>query len=170
MNDQTQQLAGRFERANQAVIEIVESADEEQLRAICEGEGCTVAALGYHVAGVHGLAAGWARDVAEGRELPALNWDMLHDINAEQFAANADRGRDEVLALLRHNGQAALHAIRGFSKEELSRSAWFPLFERQMTTADMIEGVLIYDVESHLPSMQAAVDKARQPELTPNPA
>lgn len=158
MSEQAQTLADRFQRANQAAIDTIEHASEDQLRVTCEGEGCTVASLGYHIAGVHDLAAGWVRDIADGNELPPLTMDMVNAANAEQFAAHTNRSRDEVLGLLRQNGQTAAQTVRNLSDEELQRSAYFRLFDREMTTVDMIENVLIGDVEGHLSSIQAAIN------------
>lgn len=157
MNDRAQELTERFKRANQAVIDAIERASDEQLQAMCSGEQATVASLGYHVAGVHALASDWVRDVAKGKGLPPIDWDAVNAINADAFAANANRSRDDILQQLRENGQRALGVIRGLSDDELGRSAHFVLFDREMTTIDMIEDVLIYDVESHLSSIQAAI-------------
>jgi hypothetical protein len=157
MSEQAQALAERFQRANLAVTETIENASDEQLQAVCTGEQATVASLGFHVGGVHALAAGWVSDIASGRGLPPIDWDAVNAINAESFPANANRSRDEVLGVLRENGAAALQVVRGLSDEDLARSAHFVLFDREMTAADMIEDVLIYDAESHLASIQAAI-------------
>lgn len=160
MSDQANALADRFQRANQATIDAIEHASEDQLRASCEGEGCTVASLGYHVGSVHALATGWALDIANGNELPPVTMDMVNASNAEQFAAHANESREEVLNVLRENGQAATQAVRDLSDEALARSAYFKLLDRDMTTADMIEFILIGDTEGHLPSIQAAIANA----------
>jgi hypothetical protein len=157
MSERAQALAERFQRANQAATDIIASASDEQLQAICTGEQATVASLAFHVGGVHALAAGWVADIAAGRGLPPVDWDAVNAINAEAFTANASRSRDEVLGVLRQNGAAALQTVHGLSDEDLARSAHFVLFDREMTTADMIEDVLIYDVESHLASIRAAI-------------
>jgi cytochrome P450 len=160
MSEQAQALADRFQRANRAVIEAIEGASDEQLHATCEGENCTVASLGYHVGSVHGLIGGWVRDMASGKELPPVTQEMVHAMNAEQFPANANRSRDEVLGVLRENGREATDLVRGLSDEELAHTSHLTLIGREVTTADLIEMVLIYDVESHLPSIRAAIERA----------
>ena len=157
VSQRAQNLANQFELYSNELISVIEQATPQQLQARCAGEQCTVAALGSHVAGVHPLALGWVKTIAAGEKLPALTMDMVDKINAEQTARDANRDKDEILADLRRNGAEATRAVRGLRDDELDRSTHFTLFNREMTTEDMIRMVLIGDIKGHLASIRQAV-------------
>ena len=57
MGTQVEELAQRFEAANEAAIAAVERLDEAGLRAHCAAEQCTAAALAAHVGEAHPVIA-----------------------------------------------------------------------------------------------------------------
>jgi uncharacterized damage-inducible protein DinB len=158
MNQEAQRLAARFEEANRRVIDTIEGGDEEQLRARCPGERCTVAALACHVADIHSLGADWIRTILAGRPLPPMTMDMVDQINAEQFTLNADRSRSEARERLRRNGEETASLLRGLRDADLDRTAPFALFGGPtVSIRQLIEMVLIADPEGHLTSIRAAI-------------
>ena len=158
MSQEVQRLAARFEDANRQVIAAIEACDDEQLRARCPGERCTVAALACHVAEIHALGADWVRTLLAGRPLPPLTMDMVDRINAEQFALNADRTKAEVLERLRRHGGEAAGLLRGLGDADLDRTTPFALFGGPtVSVRQVIDLVLIADPEGHLSSIRAAV-------------
>jgi hypothetical protein len=150
-------LADEFAQRSQEVIETIASYSQEQLRARCAGENCTVATLGCHVAAVHALASDWIRTAASGKPLPAVTMDMVDRENARQMERDADRSPDEVLAALRTEGAEAIRLVRNLSDAELDRSTHFALLGSEVTTEDLIRRILIGDVEGHLASIRRAV-------------
>jgi uncharacterized damage-inducible protein DinB len=158
MSQEVQRLAARFEDANRQVIAAIEACDDEQLRARCPGERCTVAALACHVADIHALGADWVRTLLAGRPLQPLTMDMVDQLNAEQFARNADRTKTEVLERLRRNGDEAVTLLRGLGDADLDRTTPFALFGGPtVSVRQLIDLVLIADPEGHLASIRAAV-------------
>ncbi len=157
MNTQIEELARRFETANQAMITVVEQLDDAGMRAHCAAEQCTAAALAAHVGEDHPLIADWVRAAAAGEPLPAITMTDIDRINAEQAVTNAECSKDQALAQLRTNGVAAAAMLRTLQDEDLERTAPFALFGgAEVSVRTLIEGVLIGNVESHLPSLQAA--------------
>lgn len=157
MSTRADALADRFLRANQVVTSIIEDASESELRSQCSGEQCTVASLAYHVAQVHDLVAGWIQTAAAGETMPSVTRDMVDQMNAEAFPANANRGKEEILDLLRTNGTRATETVRQLSDDELDRTVDFTLTGGPVSTQGVVERVLIYDVESHFESIRAAI-------------
>jgi hypothetical protein len=158
MNQEAQRLAARFEDANRQVIAAIEGCTDEELRARCPGERCTVAALACHVADIHALGADWVRTVRAGRPLPAITMDMVDQINAEQFGRDADRTKTEALARLRRDGGEAVALLRTLTDADLDRTTPFALFGGPtISIREVIELVLIADPEGHLSSIRAAV-------------
>jgi hypothetical protein len=161
MSERAAGLADQFSELSREFIFTFEGFSTEQLQARCEGEKCTVAALGSHVAGVHRLGAGWIQKSAAAQPLPEVTMEMVNQANAEQFERDADRDKDEVLEELRHNSAQASRLVRGLTDEELDRSLHFTLFDREVTTEDLICDILIADVQGHLQSIkQVASERA----------
>jgi uncharacterized damage-inducible protein DinB len=158
MSQEIHRLAVRFEDANRQVIAAIEARTDEQLRALCPAERCTVAALACHVADVHALGADWIRTMLAGRPLPPLTMDMVDRINAEQFALNANRTKAEALERLRRNGDEAVTLLRGLGDADLGRTTPFALFGGPtISVRQVIDLVLIADPVGHLASIRAAV-------------
>lgn len=161
MNQEIQRLTARFEEANRQVIAEIERCSDEQLRARCPAERCTVVALACHVGDIHALGAGWIRSVLAGEPLPQITMDVVDKLNEEQFALNAGRTRGEALERLRHHGVEAAVVLRGLTDADLTREAPFILFGgRAVSVRQLIDIVLIGDPESHLPSIRAAAASA----------
>lgn len=157
MSQRAADLADQFEHSSRELIAIVQQLSPSQLQARCAGEQCTVAALASHVAGVHPLAAGWIQTAAAGEPLPEITMEMLDEENARQTAADANREKGEILAALRQNGADATGAVRGLSDDQLDRTTYFRLLDREMTAEDLVRDVLIADIEGHSSSIRQAV-------------
>jgi hypothetical protein len=159
MSKRVQELADRFSQLSQEFISIIEGCTDDQLRARCEGEQCTVAALASHVAAVHELAADWIQASASGQPLPPITMGMIDQANAEQFERDVGREKAAVLADLRRNGARTTRLVRGLSDEELDRKTYFRLFDREVSTEELVRRILITDVEGHLPSIRRATGR-----------
>jgi len=157
MNTHVEELARRFETANQAMITVVEQLDDAGMRAHCATEQCTAAALAAHVGEAHPVIADWVRAAAAGEPLPGITMADIDRINAEQAIANAECSKETALAQLRTNGAAAAAMLRTLQDGDLERTTPFALFGgSEVSVRTLIERVLIGNVESHLPSLQAA--------------
>lgn len=156
MSQRATDLANQFEQASRELISTVEQLSPSQMQARCAGEGCTLAALASHVAGVHPLATQWIQSAAAGEPLPDITMEMVNQANAKQFTDDASRNKDEILTALRQNGANATEVVRGLSDAELDRSTYFRLFDREMTTEDLVRNVLIGDITGHSKSIKQA--------------
>jgi hypothetical protein len=159
MDSRAEELADRFSRSSRQFISIIEDCTPDQLRARCEGEQCTVAALASHVGAIHQLAADWIQIAASGQPLPHITMEDVDRANAEQFERDADREKTAVLEDLRRNSARAARLVRGLSDEELDRTSYFGLFGREVTTEELVRRILIGDVEGHLSSIERATGK-----------
>jgi len=157
MTTAVENLAIRFETANQAVIDTVAGMDEAQLGRHCSTEQCTAAALACHIAEANGLIAGWVQAVAAGESLPQITMADVDRINADRAAANTVCAKPEALAQLRESGAATAAVIRGLRDEDLERTTPFSLFGgADFSARTLIERILIGNATGHLPSLQAA--------------
>ena len=156
MGNQTEAYAQQFEELSRQFVAEIEGYSPAQMQARCAGEQCTVAALASHIAGVHTLVAGWIESAAAGQPLPPVTMDQVNSINADQFARDADRPKEEILADLRANGELAAGVIRSVDDAQLDQSYYFALVDRDVTLEWLVRDILIGDIAGHSASIRAA--------------
>jgi hypothetical protein len=159
MSTRAENLASRFEQANQEVIEMVLRADGSGLGVTCPAEGWTAAALGAHVGNSHlGIVEHLLKSIVAGQEIPPMAPDAFDEMNAQTAAQNAALSKDEVLSLLRDHGTMAATYLRGLSDDDLDRSAKLSFFgDNPVTVETVIEMVLIGHPIDHGASLSAGL-------------
>jgi hypothetical protein len=159
MSTRAENLAARFEQANQDVIDMVTRAADADLGVTCPAEGWTAAALGAHVGGSHyGIVEYLLKPLVAGQEIPPMGPDAFDEMNAKAAAENAGLSKDEVLAQLRDNGAMAAAYLRGLSDEDLDRPAKLSFFgDNPVPVEAVIEMVLIGHPIDHGNSLRAGL-------------
>jgi uncharacterized damage-inducible protein DinB len=158
MSERAQALAEQFEDANRELISTVERCSEAEWRAQTAAEGWSVAVTAHHIAGGHEAVAGLAQGLATGQGLPDITSQMLDEMNAEHAREYAACTKEETVELLRRNGQTAAGIIRGFSDEQLGRSAPAAIMDgAEMSTEQLVEQGLIGHMRGHSESIRAAI-------------
>lgn len=157
MSERAQELAGRFEQANEEFIGVVERLSDAEWATECPEERRTVAALSRHIAFGYGLESRYLRAIASGRPLPLVTRERLNALNAEHGEQYAHCDKAEVLAMLRREGAAAADFVRGLSDDELARSGDYVEGLPTWTVDTWIERILIGHIGMHLASIRAAV-------------
>jgi hypothetical protein len=160
MSTRADVYANQFDDLSRQFIADVESYTPDQMQAVCAGEQCTVAALASHVAEGHTAIAGWVATAAAGDPFPPITMDDIDAMNAEQFARDANRPKQEILAALRENGAAASNLVRGLDDSELDRSVYVALVGSDVTAEWLIQNILIDELVQHPASVRAACEKA----------
>jgi hypothetical protein len=153
MNARAKELAARFEKINQDVIDSVSGATD--LSVSCPSEGWTAAAVGAHIGGAHrGILEGLIQPLVAGREIPS-SIGPSDEGNARQAAENAALPRDQILTLLRDHGAMATAYLRTLSDADLDRTVILPVFgENPVTVQQVIEWVLIGHAADHANSLR----------------
>jgi hypothetical protein len=94
---------------------------------------------------------------ARGDAYEPVRWEWLHDVNAEDGAANAAADISDTLVLLRRNAAVAARAVRAMSDEQLARTGVYIQGMPPMTVATLLERVLVGHITGHLASIRAAL-------------
>jgi hypothetical protein len=94
-----------------------------------------------------------AQAVGAGGQLPPITMEMIDQGNAQHAAQNPNPSKDEVLALLRSDGEKAAGIIRSMSDEQLSKTLKLPLSDDPVTTAQAIEMIAIGHPAMHMQSV-----------------
>src|SRR5687767_4700803 len=123
MSTRAADLATKLEEANAAVIDAVENSSEADWQSVTTSEGWSVGVTARHIAISHMPIMGLVELVATGGEVPPITMDMFHAGNAQHAQEHASCTREEVLEILRRDGQAAADKLRGLSDEQLERKA-----------------------------------------------
>lgn len=164
MGERAAALAAASESVNAAVIAFARECPQGWWTAPCVNDGRTVAAVVRHVGGAYIAHARLVQAVADGTPIPApfTDWETIrrgNDIAAARYAA-ADR--DETIASLERNGANLAAAIRTLTDAQLDRAAVVPVFgETPITTARLLEQVIIPHAGGHLADLRATVAAAR---------
>ncbi|MDP9237898.1 MAG: DinB family protein [Chloroflexota bacterium] len=158
MGTRSTQLAEQFEQAIKEFEQAIDGCSDSQWKAMCGGEGWTVAATAQHVAGQFPLEREYISAAAEGREAPAYTWDDINGKNESRANTNTAATKADVVKTLRDGGSSMAGYIRGLSDEQLDRTVKLPLAGGAAVSAEQLitGGVLIEHVTGHLQSMRAA--------------
>lgn len=158
MSERAEALASRFAAANDEFVATIEECTDAQWRTTCPDEERPVGVVAHHVAGAQRAAAGWMQAVASGQPLPPLTIELINQLNARHAERHSTTGKDETVALLRHNGQETAALIRALSDAELDRTGSAPLFGPNPISAEqIISHVLIAHIMGHLRSIRQAL-------------
>lgn len=162
MGIRAEELASRFEQANQSVIDTI-GGDADLSGVICPAEGWTAAAVGAHVGGGHfGIVEFLIKPIVAGQELQPFDMDSFNEGNAKAAAENATMPRDEILKLLRDHGATASAYVRGLSDDDLDRTTAMPVFGPEPVTAQqVIEMILIGHPLDHGNSLRQGLGAQR---------
>ena len=131
---------------------------DDKWTAFCEPEQCTVAALASHIGNSSaGVISILVQPMAEGKPTPPITQEQLHAGNAHNARENANRPKADALAEIRNNGYAAVAAVRGYSDEQLDKTAVLFFSPHPVTTELVIENALVNHLQEHLDSINAAI-------------
>jgi len=156
MGERANALADAGQKAFDEFTATVEGLSDAQWRATCAGEGWTAAVTARHIAQAPPFTLDLAQTVANGQPLPPITFAMRDQMNAQHAQEHADCSKEEVLGIIRQNAPTVVTAIRGFSDQQLDRSAHFAAMGRDMTAQQVIEMIVIGHVQQHLGSIKAA--------------
>lgn len=157
MVTRAEQLAARFEAVNDEVIAAVTGCTDEQWRQACAGEGRSVGVVAHHIATIHRDFAGIIERLAAGAtHPPRSSMEEVHQSNARHARDHAAAGKPETLDLLRENGAAIMHVLRGLGDEHLDRVAGV-FGGHELSVARVVEWVVIGHAGEHLASIRATL-------------
>ncbi len=157
MSERARALADRLEQATNEMIAVVEQTSDADWKADCPNEGRTVGVTAHHLAGGLKVVANWVHGIATGQPAAAVSWETVHQANARHAERYANVTREETLELLRTNGEAAVHMVRGLGDEQLDRAVEVFAGDGTITAEQLIENNLIGHVHGHMANVRQAL-------------
>ena len=156
MGARAEELASKFDQSCREFNAVVEKLSDVEWRKETASEKWSVGVVAHHVAGACEGIAGLVQAVAKGQPLPGLTMEAIHAMNATHAKEHANTTKAETLSLFKTNAAKASSLVRGLSDVELDRSATL-LGDRAMTTAQVIEGILVHHINEHLGNIRATI-------------
>jgi hypothetical protein len=138
MSKRAEILARRIEQGATALAEFAEGLSEEQWRTIVRPDGRRVGVVVHHVASVYPIEVHLASEIAAGKPVEGVTWDVVAGMNAKHAQENAGVSRQDTVALLRNNSRAAAEAVRNFTDDQLDRAESFSLNAGAPLTAQFV--------------------------------
>jgi uncharacterized damage-inducible protein DinB len=155
MSERANELADRFERVHEEFVAVIEALSDADWRTRCEPEGWSVATTVRHVGSADARITDYIRNVAAGRP-PAITRAQVDEINDREAIEHAACGKDEAIAVVRREGEAAARFIRALTDEQMARSGQVFLGRDWIARPeDIIEIVLIPHVREHTENIRA---------------
>jgi hypothetical protein len=164
MAERSRVLADEFEQAVSEFIGTVEGLSEEQWRMLCPNEERSIGVLARHVAAGIPFQMDVFGEIAGGGQPTTISGAEFAVMNAGDAEAWKDARKDETLALLRENTEAAASEVRQLSEDQLAISGkYITDIPDAWTVEQWIERVLIGHVRGHLESVRAVLEPGKAP-------
>jgi hypothetical protein len=151
-------LAKEFEtKANEATT-VLEKLGGAGWMKVTDAEKWSVGVPAHHVAGSHEAIAGMVKTIATGGSMPAgFTMDALHEMNAKHAKDFANIGRAETIELHKKGAAAAAAVVRGLSDDQLAKSGTVISGMPAMSAEQIVTGILINHIDSHIGSIRKTV-------------
>src|SRR4051812_28108266 len=157
-NPRANALATRLEQGAAALATFASTLNDIEWNTRVPKDGRKIGVVVHHVASVYPIEIQLAQLLAQGNAVTGVTWDVVHGMNAKHAQDNDAVTKEETLALLRQNSQAAAAAIRALSDEQIDRAAPNPLYgDAPLTCQFMLEDHAVRHSFHHLAKVRAAV-------------
>ncbi|HET7599638.1 MAG TPA: DinB family protein [Gemmatimonadales bacterium] len=158
MSHRSNALADRLEQGAHALAAFASGLTDKEWHCRVPKDGRKIGVVVHHVATMYPLEIQLAQTLAQGSPIVGVTWDAVHQLNAEHAAEYDGVTKEEALALLRSNSDAAAAAIRALSDEELDRAAPVSLnADAPLTCQFFLEDHAVRHSYHHLARVRAAL-------------
>ncbi|HEX5166769.1 MAG TPA: DinB family protein [Thermomicrobiales bacterium] len=158
MSARIDQYIAQFQAASRDLIALVTDCSEEDWQRVSPGEGWTVAAIAHHVALRNGVIAGMIDNVLAGSaDVPHISRADLLTENATHAEEYAAVSKEEVLALLRDNGDAFVRTLGRIEDDAILDRAGEVFAGTDLCVDYQIEEVVIAHAITHAASIRATL-------------
>ena len=162
MSTRSNALARRLERGAVALEALAQSLTDLEWRTRT-ADGRTVGVVVHHVATMYPLEIKLAQTLAKGKSVEGVNWNLVHQMNADHAVEFKDVTKKEAIELLQKNSKAAADAIRSFNDEKLDRAATVSLnANAPLTCQFIIEDHALRHSYHHLERIRMALRQDRE--------
>lgn len=160
MKERTNALADRLEQGSLALADFASSLTDEEWNTRIPHDGRTVGVVVHHVASVYPVEIEIAQTIARGLPVIGVTTDAIDQMNAAHAEQNRDVTKEETMALLQTNSNAAAAAIRALTEEDLDRAASVSLYsDAPLTCQFVLEDHAVRHSYHHFAVIRAALKR-----------
>jgi hypothetical protein len=152
-------LAKQFEAKASEATAAVEHLSEADWKKVTSAEKWPVGVVAHHIAVSHEALAGLVKMLADGKPGPNIPMDAIHAMNAKHAQDFGGCTKDETVALLKKNANAAAGILRGIGDAEFDRSGTVLAGLPPMSAGQLAGGLMCGHVDEHLGSIRATVGR-----------
>jgi hypothetical protein len=154
-------LADRLEQGARALFAQAAALTDTEWQIHIPHDGRTIGVVVHHVAVMYPLEIQLARELAAGKPIEGVTWEVVHELNARHAREHRTVTKAAALDLLWHNSAAAADAMRGLVDEELDRAAAVSLnADAPLTCQFFLEDHAVRHSYHHLARIRAALAAA----------
>jgi hypothetical protein len=127
MSNRSEVLAARLEQGVRELTALARTLTDEQWKTKIPHDGRTVGVVVHHVGTMYPIEIELAQKLAAGQAVEGVTWDAVHELNAGHARENAACTKEEAIALVEKNSDAAAAAVRALSDQQLDTAAGLSL-------------------------------------------
>ena len=152
------QLAQRIEEGAQTLATYAKGLTEKQWNTVLMPDGRQIGVIVHHVATMYPVEVHLATEMATGKPMEGVTWDVVADMNAKHAVDHGTATKDEAVELLLKNGKAAADAVRKFSDGQLDTAVTVSLYgDAPLTAQHFIEDHALRHSWHHLAKIRKAL-------------
>lgn len=154
-------LAARIEEGAANLAAFVEGLSEAEWRTpLSPKDRRSTGVIVHHVATVYPIEIRLAQDVASGKPVLDVTWELVAELNAKHSQEHLGIDKSVAVELLRQNSRDAAAVVRGFTDEQLDTAAPFSLsFGAPVTAQFVIEDHALRHSWHHLAGIKTALGR-----------
>ena len=122
-NRRAQALAERLEQGARNLAALASTLTDAEWQARVPKDGRKIGVMVHHVASMYPIEMQLAQELAAGKPVAGVTWEIVADINAKHATEFDAVTKEAALELLQRNSAAAAAGIRSLTDEQLDQAA-----------------------------------------------
>ena len=160
MSTRSEALAVRLEAGASALAAFAATLSDSEWQTPVPKDGRSVGIVVHHVASVYPIEIHLAQELAAGRPITGVTWDVVHTMNHGHAKDHDEVTKQDALALLAANSANAAAAIRALTDAELDNAAPVSLnSDAPLTCQFLLEDHAVRHSYYHQESLRAALGR-----------
>lgn len=160
MSTRSEALAVRLEAGASALAAFAATLSDTEWQTPVPKDGRKVGIVVHHVASVYPIEIHLAQELAAGRPITGITWDVVRSMNHGHAKDRDEVTKQDALALLAANSATAAAAIRALTDAELDTVAAVSLnADAPLTCQFLLEDYAVRHSYHHLARLRAALGR-----------
>lgn len=151
-------LAVRLTAFNDEVISFVQGCGGEDWEKVCAWEKWSVGTTARHIGAGHYSAIELGKMIVKGQKLPHLTMEEIINTANRDAREHEKCTKDEVLEILKRNGQTMVDFVEGLEDSDLDRTGYLSVLDKQISLQQFMETIVLQGGGQHFKNIRTAVN------------